>query len=148
VGSGYGIIRSRYKRKIEKKNQQLREQSLIIEKQMAVEAERTRIATEMHDDLGSGLTKIRYLSERALKNTQDPEEIAEIKSIAEQSNTLVTNMSEIIWALNSRFDTTENLIGYLRRYIVEYLEEHRIPYDLNIENDITDIPVTGEKRRN
>ena len=39
----------------------LREQALIIEKQRAIEHERTRIASEMHDDLGSGLTTIRYL---------------------------------------------------------------------------------------
>ncbi|MBK8622611.1 MAG: hypothetical protein IPN79_12865 [Saprospiraceae bacterium] len=148
IGSGYGIVRSFYKRKIEKKNQLLREQSLIIEKQIAIEAERTRIATEMHDDLGSGLTKIRYLSERALKNTSDPDEIAQIKNIADQSNTLVSNMSEIIWALNSRFDTTENLIGYLRRYIVEYLEDHHIPHQLVTNHEHEDIPVTGEKRRN
>lgn len=148
IGSGYGIVRSFYKRKIEKKNQLLREQTLIIEKQIAIEAERTRIATEMHDDLGSGLTKIRYLSERALKNTADPNEIAQIKNIADQSNTLVSNMSEIIWALNSRFDTAENLIGYLRRYIVEYLDDHHLNHKITVDSNIQEVPLTGEKRRN
>src|SRR5687768_6170787 len=113
---------------IDKRDALLREQSLIIEKQQAVENERTRIASEMHDDLGSGLTTIRYLSDKALIQAKDSEEATQIKKIADHSNTLVRNMSEIIWAMNSRFDNTENLIGYLRRYASEYLDERQMPF--------------------
>lgn len=145
----YLLVRSYYRRKIEKKNQLLREQSLIIEKQQAVENERTRIASEMHDDLGSGLTTIRYLSDKALKQAKDAEEAVQIKKIADHSNTLVRNMSEIIWAMNSRFDNTENLIGYLRRYASEYLDEHHIALEFIIEDlSGSNGAIGGEKRRN
>lgn len=145
----YWGIRSYYQRKLEKKNQLLREQSLIIEKQQAVEHERTRIASEMHDDLGSGLTTIRYLSDKALTQAKDAEEAIQIKKIADHSNALVRNMSEIIWAMNSRFDTAENLVGYLRRYASEFLDEHGITLKFNVENDhLDEINVGGEKRRN
>jgi signal transduction histidine kinase len=127
----------------------LREQALKIEKQQAVEHERTRIASEMHDDLGSGLTTIRYLSDRALKQAKNSEEVEQIKKISEHSNSLVRNMSEIIWAMNSRFDNAENLVGYLRRYASEYLTEHEIKLQFETsDSDLDKIEVSGEKRRN
>ena len=49
-------IRFYYHRKLEK-------QKVILEKQQAIEKERTRIATDMHDDLGAGLSRIKFLSE-------------------------------------------------------------------------------------
>ncbi len=144
----YYFIRSYYNRKLERNNQLLREQSLIIEKQQAVENERTRIAAEMHDDLGSGLTTIRYLSDKAMKEIEEKQEIKQIKKIAEQSNMLIRKMSEIIWAMNSRYDNTENLIGYLRRYASEYLEEHQIPVQFILDEDGKPLNIGGEKRRN
>ena len=58
-------------------------------------------------------------------------------------------MSEIIWAMNSRFDTAENLVGYLRRYASEYLEEHQIPLKFIAGAEHLDkITMGGEKRRN
>ncbi|MBK9736455.1 MAG: hypothetical protein IPO92_16460 [Saprospiraceae bacterium] len=147
-GSSYLLIRSKYKRRLEKQNQLLREQALIIENQQAIEHERTRIASEMHDDLGAGLTTIRYLSDKALIQAKDETEKVQIAKISDHSNALVRNMSEIIWALNSRFDTTENLVGYLRRYVVEYLEEHNMLYKFIVEHGDQEIPISGEKRRN
>jgi signal transduction histidine kinase len=145
----YLSIRAYYQRKLERNKQLLREQALIIEKQKAIEHERNRIASEMHDDLGSGLTTIRYLSDRALRHAKDPEESSQIKRIADHSNRLVRNMSEIIWAMNSRFDTADNLVGYLRRYASEYLEELHLPMKFVVEAEqLNRIEMGGEKRRN
>ncbi len=141
--------RKKYQNEVHIKDSLLREQFLIIERQQAIENERTRIASEMHDDLGSGLTTIRYLSDKALTQAKDAEEALQIKKIADHSNALVRNMSEIIWAMNSRFDTAENLVGYLRRYASEFLDEHGITLKFNVENDhLDEINVGGEKRRN
>jgi signal transduction histidine kinase len=57
-------------------------------------------------------------------------------------------MSEIIWAMNSRFDTTENLTGYLRRYASEFLEEHHIPFEFTAPDAQIEFPMGGEMRRN
>jgi len=51
----------------------LRERILVLQKEQAVEKERNRIARDMHDDLGSGLTKIAILSEVAKKQLETPE---------------------------------------------------------------------------
>lgn len=149
IGIIYGAVRLYYQRKLERRNQVVREQALIIEKQKAVEHERNRIASEMHDDLGSGLTTIRYLSDKALKQARDKDETEQIKRISEHSKRLVRNMSEIIWAMNSRFDTAENLVGYLRRYASEYLEENQLPLRFVSGADHLDqVSMGGERRRN
>ena len=130
-----------------KKDAIIREQALIIEKQTALQHERTRIASEMHDDLGGGLTTINFLSQKLIRNMQDDQEKASLEKIVNQSQTLVTNMSEIIWAMNAGFDTLDNLVAYTRRYAREYLDTHDIKLHFHVEGDITDIELTGEKRR-
>ncbi len=141
--------RKKFQNETDKKDALLREQALLIEKQQAIELERNRIAAEMHDDLGSGLTTIRYLSDKALLQAQDTGEASQIRRIADHSNQLVRNMSEIIWAMNTRFDSAENLAGYLRRYASEFLEERGIPYQFMAEAaQWQDVSVSGERRRN
>src|SRR5690606_7457977 len=112
--------RKKYQHEAARKDALLREQTLLLEKIEAVEQERARIAAEMHDDLGAGLTTIRFLSDKAVRQAADAAEARDIRRIAEHSRHLVRNMSEIIWAMNARYDSTENLTGYLRRYATEY----------------------------
>jgi len=132
----------------EKKDAQLREQALIIQNQKALENERNRIAAEMHDELGSGLTIIQYLSDGIVAKTTDVVIKEAVSKIAIYSTVLVSNMSEIIWAMNSRYDNLEGLIGYLRRYIVEYLEEAQMGHSFVSDEIDPSIIISGEKRRN
>ncbi len=146
----WGFLKSqknKYQHKLDMKDALLREQDLLIERQEALNSERSRIASEMHDDLGSGLTTIRYLSNKALKNADSSEESKQIRKISEQSNELILNMSEIIWAMNSRNDTMELLCSYMRRYSSEYLDQYKIQlkWKQNIED--ANSVVSGEKRR-
>lgn len=133
---------------ISKRDQEIREQQLIIQRQQALAHERTRIAAEMHDDLGGGLTSIKFLSQNVLRNTNDERQKAQIKKVVNHAQTLVGNMSEIIWAMDAGHDTVENLAAYCRRYAKTYLDEHDI--SLHFENDIqwTNQSISGEKRRN
>src|SRR5690606_1260920 len=94
------------------------------------------------------LTTIRFLSDKAVRQAADAAEARDIRRIAEHSRHLVRNMSEIIWAMNARYDSTENLTGYLRRYATEYLAEHDMALAFPIPADGTDLPISGEKRRN
>lgn len=130
------------------KDAQLREQELIIQNQLNLENERNRIASEMHDDLGSGLTVIKYLSDNIVSNTFDITIKEDVNKIATYSTVLVKNMSEIIWAMNSRFDNVQGLISYLRRFSVEFLDDNNVSNTFK-ENDLNyDINISGEKRRN
>ncbi len=144
----FAYQKKKLQNEIESRETKLREQQLIIDKHESIQHERNRIASEMHDDLGSGLTTIRYLSDRALQKAGSEEERAQIGRIASQSNALIRNMSEVIWALNVRFDTLDSLLAYLRRYAAEFLDEHQIVLTWNQSDLLENYQLSGEVRRN
>jgi signal transduction histidine kinase len=120
-----------------------------LEKQHAIDAERNRIGRDMHDEIGSGLTHIALLSE--LIQTQHKTELAikaDVGNISAAARKLITNMSEIIWALNPYNDTLENLLAYTR----EQMQQHFQPFEMVLEIDfpdaIPDLTLTNEQRRN
>jgi len=71
-----------------------------------------------------------------------------MQKIVNNAQTLVSNMSEIIWAMNAGFDTLDNLVAYSRRFAFEFLEDHDIKLEFNVDDKIEGISLTGEQRRN
>ena len=126
----------------------LREQQLLLEKQQALQAERNRIAAEMHDDLGGGLTTIKFVSQRAMRNLGDTKETALLQKIVNQSDQLVGNMSEIIWAMNSKFDNLDSTVAYIRRYAMEFLKNHEIQLSFDSSGVKSDHILSSSERRN
>ena len=118
-----------------------------LEKQQALQNERNRIAAEMHDDLGGGLTSIKYLSQKAIKKNDIDSTKEQLEKIVTHAQTLVSNMSEIIWAMNTGYDTLENLVGYIRRYTNEFLEAYNIELSFNAAAVNTNPSITGSERR-
>lgn len=105
--------------------------------------ERLRIAEDLHDDFGSGLSKISLLSEVAKKKSTP----AELDKIAATAKELLLKMSEIVWALNHHNDTLPSLAAYIRRYAVGFFEDSNLRCHFNIP-DLPDAPLSGETRRN
>jgi signal transduction histidine kinase/ligand-binding sensor domain-containing protein len=136
------MIRYYYQRKLEK-------QKRIFEKQQAVEHERTRIATDMHDDMGAGLSRIKFLSETIGIKKQQQEPIEEdISKIREYSNDMIGKMGEIVWALNEKNDSLSDLLSYTRAYAVEYLSQNGINPVVTSPEQFPTSFVSGEFRRN
>ncbi|MFI5187614.1 MAG: histidine kinase, partial [Chitinophagales bacterium] len=135
------IIRFYYNNKLEK-------QRVLLEKQQAVEKERTRIAIDMHDDLGAGLSTIRFLSEKVKRNTFSEVTKNDAEKIVVNSNELVQKMNEIIWAMNEKNDTLEDLLYYTRSYAAEYCEENNLQCETYLPENIPSVKVSGEIRRN
>lgn len=119
-----------------------------LEKQQAIAQERKRISADLHDDIGSGLSKISLLSEKMKREAQSPQAKAEALKIADTSHELSENISEIIWALNSKNDYLENLVAYIRRYAGEYFENSPVSLKMNVPRKIPSLPITAEVRRN
>lgn len=124
---------------------QLEKQKLVLEKQQAIEKERTRIATDMHDDLGSGLTKITYLSQMALSKESNKEDL---QSIKKTSTELVENMSEIIWAMKEDNNTIEDLVSYVKTYAQEYCTDNNLNCIIQLPEKLYARSVSGQNRRN
>jgi signal transduction histidine kinase len=124
-------------------NELIKLQNLVLEKQTALENERARIAADMHDDLGSGLTTITYLSQMA-KGDLTSENLEKIKKT---STSLIENMSEIIWAMKEENNTLDDLISHIKLYAVEYLENNSIILLTKISDINDSVTVNGETRR-
>jgi len=136
-----------HRRELERKDLLLKKQRLQIEKKEWIEKERARIASDMHDDLGSGLTTIKYLAEKTMRSDIADKEKDQILKIAEYSGQLVNNMSELIWAMNSRFDTLSNLLAYIRRYSYEYLDQFGIKLIWDAPENLDELEMAGGRRR-
>ena len=122
-----------------------------IEKELAVykaqQEERNRISLDMHDELGSGMTAIRLMSEIARKK-MDGKIPAEIDRISNSANELLNKMNAIIWSMNSRNDTVDNLVSYIREYVIEYFENTTIIGKVNAKTCNVNKVILGDKRRN
>ena len=82
---------------------------------------RTRIATDLHDDIGADLTKIALLSEVARRQLGEGAERPDgpLLSIARISREAVATMSDIVWAINPQRDSLRDLVSRMRRHAEE-----------------------------
>jgi signal transduction histidine kinase len=127
--------------------QKQHEVNTLKAKMQAREEERERIAREMHDDIGSALTTILYLSDDLKeKSKEDENKIAD--KIASTATGVVDKMNEIIWSMNRQYDTLDDLIVYTRQHAVEFLQNHCLKYHFNVPEYIPNVQITGEQRRN
>jgi len=127
----------------------LRERILKLEKEQAVEKERNRIARDMHDDLGSGLTKIAIMSEvtrSQIGNTATAS--ASLDVISTASRELVDNLQDIIWVLNPKNDSLSSLILYIKEYAEGFFEPAGLIYEFNCSVTNKQISLSEELRRN
>lgn len=113
----------------------------------AQQDERNRISADMHDELGSGVTAIRLLSELA-KTKMKENTPSEIEKISNSANDLITKMNTIIWTMKSSNDTVDNMIAYTRAYASEFLDNTNLKYAIDFPDIISTIELTGEKRQN
>lgn len=135
----------------EKERLLLEYEKSAIERKMAVLAakqeERNRISADMHDELGSGVTAIRLMSELA-KTKLKEHSIPELERISNSANDLISKMNTIIWTMKSSNDTVDNMIAYVRSYAAEFFDTTEIRCIVEYPEQLPSIEMSGEKRRN
>ena len=138
-----------------RQKQKLHQQSLKalkaedeLQRKMELEKERTRIATDMLDDLGAGLTRIKFIAENISEKTKDAALQPDMEKLKTSSIELVENMAEIIWAMNEKNNSLEDLIFYLRSYAVDYCTENGLACEFTLQENIPVKIIGGEVRRN
>jgi signal transduction histidine kinase/ligand-binding sensor domain-containing protein len=139
VGAGvWQGTRRRMRRKME-----------ALERQKAVEHERSRIARDIHDELGSHLTRITMLSEPA-RHEPDASHpgITDVRQIYDIARALTRTMDEIVWAVNPHHDTPEGLVNYLEQFALEFLGAAGIRCRLDLPMELPAWPLTAETRHN
>jgi signal transduction histidine kinase/ligand-binding sensor domain-containing protein len=138
AGAALALARRRLRRKLE-----------IIQRQQAVERERTRIARDIHDHLGANLTRISLLSQSAQGELSNPGQAAiQLDRIYDTALDLTRALGEIVWAVNPRHDTLDSLASYLGNFAQEYLMSLNIRCRLDVPLNLPLWPITAEARHN
>jgi len=119
-----------------------------LEMRAEVERERRRIARDLHDDLGSGLTELMLLAENAGRHSDSSGEMRQrVTHIAHRAQALAATTDEIVWTLNPVNDSLRNLAGYFSDFAQTYLGHGMIRCRLDI-GELADPPITAMTRHN
>ena len=138
AGSVAWGVRLRHRRRIEQ-----------LERHRAMDRERARIAQDLHDDLGSGLTEISFGSEFAQDPTLGLEETRQhTREIGDRARELVAALDEIVWAVNPKNDTVASLASYLCQYAERFLKPTRLRLRLKVARDLPASPLNADERHN
>ncbi|HEY0461803.1 MAG TPA: two-component regulator propeller domain-containing protein [Pyrinomonadaceae bacterium] len=113
---------------------------------------RTRIATDLHDDIGANLTKIAILSEVAQQQLGQKiignGKANLLGSVAEISRESVSAMGDIVWAINPKKDSLLDLTRRMRSFAEEILERREIRLEFNAPFPAQDLKLDANIRRN
>ena len=114
-----------------------------------LERVRTRIATDLHDDIGSSLTQIVILSEVAQQHVNGTDGLlAEpLTKITTVSNELVEAMSDIVWAINPKKDHLSDLVQRMRRFASDIFAPCQIRFNLHALTADDRLPLGANMRR-
>jgi len=115
---------------------------------LAIERMRTRIATDLHDDLGSSLSRISILSELARRRAEgDPDGTRLVTDIGETAREMMDALGESIWAIDPKRDDLRSLATRIRRFAGDLLESHGIVWSLQAPPDAEEIKLSPVERR-
>jgi ligand-binding sensor domain-containing protein/signal transduction histidine kinase len=120
-----------------------------LSKQLDLERLRTRIAADLHDDLGTSLSRVAIMSETVrLEMDRSPEESRErLSEIAATARNLVDGMSDLVWSINPRKDDMRSLLRRVREFASGVLEAEGIDWALEIQSGVDDLILNAEQRR-
>jgi signal transduction histidine kinase len=120
-----------------------------VEQERALEHERTRIARDIHDDLGARVTKIGMLTAQAERQAQSAGSLPpQLREIALTAREMVEAMDATVWAVNPRNDTFNHLANYLVHYVQEFFRYSPVACRLDLPTELPDWPVSAEVRHN
>jgi len=116
----------------------------LLQQQHAIERDRARIAKDIHDDIGAGLTQITLLAE--LVRREPEQTAANLERITHSARKLTKAMDEIVWAVDPQHDTFEGLMDYISAYAEDFLRVAGIRCRMDLPMALPVLPVDAELR--
>jgi len=118
-----------------------------VEQHRIMEQERTRVAQDLHDELGQGLTQVGILGSLA----QNPSVTSEMKNLyldqlSEAARTLVTGLDEIVWAVNPKYDSVASLASYYALFAQRFLNLAGIACRFDTVDELPNFPMASQLR--
>jgi ligand-binding sensor domain-containing protein/two-component sensor histidine kinase len=120
-----------------------------LERQLALERVRSRIATDLHDDIGASLSRIAVMSEviKGRVGGADDESQRMLAEMAESSRALVDGMSDIVWSIDPRRDNLGDVVARLRAFGSDVLESRGIAWTCEGPSEALHQHLTPDQRR-
>lgn len=119
------------------------------EQERALERERARIAQDLHDDLGSQLTRISLLGGLLKADKANPDLVeAHAGRISHSADQTVRALEEIVWALRPGSDTLQSLADYIAHFADELFQGDRLRCRLDLPADLPALALPPETRHN
>ena len=118
-----------------------------LEQKRALDQERTRIAQDLHDELGSDIATISMLAARAKFTTAPEEKRSEyLDQVRGKAREMVAALDEIVWAMNPGHDSLTSVVDYLGRYADRFLGLANIAVRLDTPGAPADVPMDSRLR--
>jgi signal transduction histidine kinase len=125
---------------------QIRERQRL-EQQRVMEQERARIAQDLHDELGSGLTEITMLGARAGAASAGPDtRVSYLAQMGSKAREMVMALDEIVWAMNPTHDSLASMTSYFSLYAERFLGLANIAWRLERPFGADNCPVNSRHR--
>jgi signal transduction histidine kinase len=138
------------RRKVEQRTAQLRQeirQREHAERQHAIEAERSRIARDLHDDLGSGLSEINLLvGTHQRRFGEDVNDSPLFRNIAAKTRRLISALDVIVWAVDPEDNSLQSLADYLNGFVAEFLSHSGLTCRLKVPVLLPSVTLDGQVR--
>jgi signal transduction histidine kinase len=145
---GCGLFAAGYSARVITKRR-LHRRLKVLEQQHAIEKERSRIAQDMHDEVGAKLTKITFLGSLAKQRLGERQEAeAQIDRISHTARDLIGALDEIVWAVDPKNDSLENFANYLCRYTSEFFDNSPVSCELQIPTEVPNVALMADVRHN
>jgi len=109
---------------------------------------RMRIASDLHDDIGSTLSSISLISEMASRKEKESELAKALGKIGMDSRDVLNSMDDIIWSVNPQNDSLSSLIVRLREYAIPVCELQNITFQMDVDESVHELKLGMDERRN
>lgn len=130
-------------------NRKLKKTLAVMERQQELERIRNRISRDIHDDIGSGLTKISMISQAARMDiTRDRNIDEKLHKLSDSALDLSDRLQEIVWAMNPTHDNLKSTIAFFRAYAYDFFENTNIKTHFDLPDNLTEDTINPDIRRN
>jgi two-component sensor histidine kinase len=111
---------------------------------------RNRIATDLHDDMGSTLSSIRLFSDVVQQQIAPvrPEAVPILQRISSSATTLSESMQDIVWTIQTNHDSLQDVVTRMREFGLKMAEAKEIIFNMEVSDAIDNLKLTLEQRRN
>jgi ligand-binding sensor domain-containing protein/two-component sensor histidine kinase len=119
-----------------------------IQQLIRLQKVRNSIATDLHDEIGSNLTNISILTNLSKKDLPESSRAGDfLQRISEEVSSSSQALDDIIWSVNSKHDTLDEMASRMRRYAAELFDSANIDYDLQLDRAFEEKKLIMEQRR-